>query len=83
MNIATLRRKRDYYKNDAPPWAPNIWRTYGSFDWFIKDNRDALAASGALIKIGRDYFVDCTIFPSAACGILNVSFPKQQPGEAA
>jgi hypothetical protein len=83
MNIATLRRKHEYYKYDAPPWAPNIWRTYGSFDWFVKDNRDALVASGALIRIGRDYFVDCARFPEAACGILNVSLPKPQVGDAA
>jgi hypothetical protein len=62
MNLSNLRRKRDFYTNDSPPWVRIVFRTFTSFDWFCKDNRDALVAASALFRIGRDYFVDTEKF---------------------
>jgi hypothetical protein len=62
MDLSHLRRKRDYYTNDSPPWVRIVFRSFRSFDWFCKDNRAALIAAGALFRIGRDYFVDTEKF---------------------
>ncbi len=58
MDLSKLRRKRDYYTSDSPDWVRIVFRSFESFDWFCKDNRDALLAAGALMRIGRDYFVE-------------------------
>ena len=62
MDLSNLRRKRDFYTNNSPAWVRIVFRSFTSFNWFCKDNRNALIAAGALFRIGRDYFVDTEIF---------------------
>ncbi len=68
-----LRRKPDYYQHDAPPWVRKIWEKPESFEWFLKNNRQALTESGALIRIGRDYFIDTGLFPDVAARLLGIA----------
>lgn len=71
-HLQNLRRKPDYYRHDAPAWVRNIWPRPESFNWFIKTNRDTLVSQGAVVRLGRDYFVDAEVFPKAAQAILGV-----------
>jgi hypothetical protein len=73
QQIANLRRKTIYYQHDAPDWVRNVWNRPESFDWFVKNNKDALCEQGALVKLGRDFFVDTTAFPNAAGRILGLT----------
>ncbi len=73
MQLNNLRRKTAFYQHDAPDWVKNLWPRPQSFTWFIKHHRDDLVAQGALIKIGRDYFVDTTKFPDAARKVLGLA----------
>lgn len=73
QKIANLRRKANYYQHDAPDWVRNVWNRPESFDWFIKSNKDALCQKGALVKLGRDFFVDTVTFPGAAERILGLT----------
>lgn len=68
--LARIRRKPDYYKNDAPDWVRNVWPRIQSFNWFIKNRRAELLEAGAVVRLGRDYFVDTAIFPKIASRIL-------------
>ena len=70
--LDNLRRKRVFYTHDAPPWVRNLWPRPQSFDWFIRHNKHALVQSGALVKLGRDYFVDVSVFPAVAEKVLGV-----------
>lgn len=72
IELSALRRKGDYYTNEAPDWVRIIWKRPESFDWFIKDNRNELAAAGSIIRLGRDWFVNCNAFPDTAKKILGV-----------
>jgi hypothetical protein len=72
MNLEFLSRKRIYYEVTAPGWVRNIWSRQEAFDHFIKYNRFELVDRGALIKIGRDYFVDSNKFPSVATEIMGL-----------
>lgn len=72
VELSALRRKGDYYKNEAPDWVRIIWKRPESFDWFIKDNRDQLSRDGAIVKLGRDWYTHCDLFPAAAKKILGV-----------
>lgn len=75
MNNKTLlylRRKPGYYHHEAKPWMLHVWPRKESFDWFIKKNRDALVTERAIVKIGRDYFVDSRIFPRVAESLLGI-----------
>lgn len=71
--LLNLRRKSAYYHHDAPEWVRNIWDRPEAFNWFIKSHRDTLVTDGALVKLGRDYFVDTAIFPAVAERILGVA----------
>lgn len=73
LQLNNLRRKAAFYEHDAPEWVKNLWPRPESFDWFVKHHRDALLAQGAMIKLGRDYFVDVERFPAAASRILGVA----------
>jgi hypothetical protein len=73
MNLELLSRKRTYYEETAPLWVRRIWSRPQAFDHFIKYNRAKLAAEGALVKIGRDYFVVSDKFPVIATEILGLS----------
>ena len=72
MNLELLIRKRDFYNNAAQPWMRNIWSRKEALDHFIKYNRLRLASAGAVVKIGRDYFVDTEKFSSVAIEILGL-----------
>jgi hypothetical protein len=73
MNLELLSRKRTYYEEMAPSWVRKIWSRPQAFDHFIKNNRPELVEQGALIKIGRDYFVVSDRFPAVATEILGLS----------
>jgi len=70
MSIEQLRRKHDWLANEAPEWARNIWPRNESLNWFIKANRNRLAAEGAITKLGRDWLIDAERFPDTARKIL-------------
>lgn len=72
MNLVNLRRKADYYHSDAPDWVRSIWPRQESFGWFIKNNRQALVDQDAVVRLGRDYFVDKEKFPVVAGSLLGV-----------
>ena len=72
MNLESLTRKRDYYEEVAPVWVRKIWSRPQAFDHFIKYNKDRLSTKGALVKIGRDYFVASEKFPNVATEILGL-----------
>lgn len=72
LKLTHIRRKPDYYRNDAPAWVRNVWPRQASFDWFIKHRRAELVNSGAVVRLGRDYFVDTVVFPRVASRILGV-----------
>jgi hypothetical protein len=76
--ISNLRRKKDYYASDAPDWMKVIWPRNNGFDWFLKNNRQELVSLGGLIRLGRDYFINVTVFPSVALKILG--FIEDQDG---
>lgn len=82
--LDNLRRKTAFYQHDAPAWVKNFWPRQESFDWFIKHHRDALIEQGALVKLGRDYFIDTAIFPEAASRVLGVEQGEGncEPGRA-
>ena len=73
MNLESLTRKRDYYEEVAPVWVRKIWSRPQAFDHFIKYNKVRLTKEGALVKIGRDYFVASEKFPNIATEILGLS----------
>jgi hypothetical protein len=73
QQLNNLRRKSAYYQHDAPEWVRNVWSRPESFSWFIKNNRETLCSQGALVKLGRDFFVDTTAFPPAAERILGLT----------
>ena len=73
QQIENLRRKATYYQKDAPGWVRNVWERPESFNWFVKDNKDVLCQQGALVKLGRDYFINTTTFPDAAERILGLT----------
>jgi hypothetical protein len=72
VDIASLRRKADYYATEAPDWVRTIWKRPEGFSWFLKANRSTLAADGSIIRLGRDWFVNVNQFPDAAKRILGV-----------
>jgi hypothetical protein len=79
LQLSNLRRKTAYYQHDAPDWVRNVWNRPESFDWFIKNNRAELCIAGALVKLGRDFFVDTTAFPGAAERILGLTHAEENP----
>jgi hypothetical protein len=78
MNLELLSRKRFYYEEIAPSWVRKIWSRPEAFDHFLKHHRAKLSGEGAIIKIGRDYFVASDKFPTAATSILGLSYETHQ-----
>ncbi len=72
INISHLRRKRDYYLEDGPDWIRMIWSKPESFNWFLKNNRRTLIEHGAIVRLGRDYFIDALKFPEIAEATLSI-----------
>ena len=73
MNLELLSRKRFYYEEIAPNWVRKIWSRPEAFDHFLQHHRTKLSSTGAIVKIGRDYFVVSDKFPIAAAAILGLS----------
>ncbi len=71
--LSALRRKDVFYRSEAPAWVRNIWPRVESFNWFCKNHRDRLIADGAMVKLGRDFFVDVNTFPKVAQRLLGVT----------
>ena len=72
IQLGNLSRKATYYQHDAPDWVRKIWDRPQSFDWFVKNHRDALTQRGAMVKLGRDYFVNTKVFPKTAESLLGL-----------
>ena len=70
QQLSRLRRKLEYYRHDAPDWVRIVWPRPQSFAWFIKNRRGDLEARGALLRLGRDHFIDAGIFPVVAGQLL-------------
>lgn len=70
QQLSRLRRKLDYYRHEAPEWVRVVWPRPESFAWFIKHRRADLESRGALLRLGRDHFIDTGSFPAAAGEIL-------------
>ena len=80
MNLESLTRKRDYYEEAAPLWIRKIWSRPQAFDHFIKYNKVRLTKEGALVKIGRDYFVASEKFPNIVTEILGLPCDLNEEG---
>jgi hypothetical protein len=64
-------RKRDFYLT-GPAWVRSVWPTPHSFEWFCKSRRQELARQGAMVKLGRDWFIDCGAFPQAVASVYGL-----------
>lgn len=73
IDLSRLRRKLDFYNFDAPEWVRTVWAREEAFEWFVKNHRKDLAKNGALVRLGRDYFIDSKAFLPIAKSILGVS----------
>lgn len=73
MNLELLSRKRIYYEETAPPWVRQIWSRPQAFDHFVKYHRAKLTGEGAIVRLGRDYFVASDKFPAVATEILGLA----------
>ena len=72
VQLVHLRRKAAYYRHDAPDWVRNVWNRPESFDWFVKNNKAVLVERGAVVKLGRDFFINAKIFPKTAESLLGL-----------
>jgi len=70
MDIEALHRKHEWLASDAPAWCRTLWQTPASFNWYLKDNRKALADGQAIVKLGREWFIHGENFPAVAKTIL-------------
>lgn len=77
IDLSRLRRKLDFYNFDAPEWVRTIWSREEAFEWFVKNHRKTLTKNGALVRLGRDYFIDSETFLPIAKSILGVSDTHQ------
>ncbi len=64
-------RKRDYWQT-GPAFVRSVWPTPHSFDWFCRSRRQELAAQGAMVKLGRDWFIDAEAFPQAVARVYGL-----------
>jgi hypothetical protein len=71
MQLESLRKKQDYYA-EGPTWVRNFWKKPTSFSFFLKENRTTLEELGAIVRPGREYFINIDEFPHAARIILKV-----------
>ena len=72
IELSKLRRKQDYYQNEAPDWIRTIWDRKESFDWFLKNNRHKLTKNGAIVRLGRDYFINTSCFAAITQSIIGL-----------
>ncbi len=77
-DITHLRRKCDYYLHDGPEWVRTIWPKPESFNWFLKNHRNELNRQGAIVRLGRDYFVDLMTFPDVAAATLGLHKHREE-----
>lgn len=78
--IGNLRRKQEYYLHEAPHWVRRVWPRQESFDWFLKNYRSTLVALNAIVRLGRDYFINAETFADEAQKILGLN-PRAQETE--
>jgi hypothetical protein len=69
LNLSALYRKDPYF-DVMPEWLRRVLHHPGAYGWFIRQNKGQLVSEGALIKLGRDYFVDQDRFPVVAEQII-------------
>ena len=69
VNLGTLSQKSDFLAQ-APAWCQAKWRNPKCFESFLKLNRAVLTEHGALMRLGRDYFIVTERFPEVAWAIL-------------
>lgn len=62
MKLESLRRKSAYF-HEGPQWVRNRWPRIQSLSWFIKAHKDELTKKGAIVKLGREWFIDIDAFP--------------------
>ncbi len=77
MDYASICRKTDYL-SEAPETFRAIWSRQSALDHFIKSNRTALVAAGAIVKISREWFVVIDVFPDVAAQILGLPVAETQ-----
>jgi len=70
QDLKALCRTSDYYDNHIPDWMRSVWQKPEGFQWFLKNNRRQLVESGALVRLGRDYFVSQESFEGVAFRLL-------------
>lgn len=70
-------RKRDFYLT-GPAWVRSTWPTPHSFEWFCRSRREELASKGAMVKLGRDWFVDVQAFPLAVAAVYGIAADAHQ-----
>ncbi len=70
QDLKALCRTSDYYDNHIPDWMRSVWQKPEGFQWFLKNNRRQLVESGALVRLGRDYFVSQGEFEGVAFRLL-------------
>jgi hypothetical protein len=80
QDLNALCRTSDYYENYIPDWMRSVWQKPEGFQWFLKNNRRQLVESGALVRLGRDYFVSQEAFEGVAFRLLthNSCRPPEQ-----
>jgi hypothetical protein len=80
QDLKALCRTSDYYDNHLPDWMRSVWQKPEGFQWFLKNNRRQLVESGALVRLGRDYFVSQEAFEGVAFQLLtNNSYQPAEP----
>jgi hypothetical protein len=84
QDLKALCRTSDYYDNHIPDWMRSVWQKPEGFQWFLKNNRRRLVESGALVRLGRDYFVSQESFEGVAFLLLtnNSHFNPEQASDA-
>lgn len=85
QDLNALCRTSDYYDNHIPDWMRSVWHKPEGFQWFLKNNRRQLVESGALVRLGRDYFVSQETFERTAFRLLtkNCTSRDQNTGSTA
>ena len=79
QDLKALCRTSNYYDDHIPDWMRSVWQKPEGFQWFLKNNRRQLVESGALVRLGRDYFVSQEAFEGVAFRLLttNSHHPEQ------
>jgi hypothetical protein len=74
VDFEQLIRKQDFLTAESPPWIKTVWPRIESLTWFIKSNREALKAAGAIYRLGNEWLIVRDPFVATAQSILNRQF---------